>query len=248
MPFEFGIAEGAQTLAQQADAAVIERHGRLPDGFGIVHMAAHQRRIHKGPAHLFHIGDLVGTDAAFVALGIEGEDGLATEVGIAQQEDVAEGMRAVPVGGPVMLLAEKVQQGGLQTRVPALFHGRRSGFFFELHVHLGEHEEQGGRLAGTVGRVFAVGGADPVVHGTGQILHFLVAGADAEQHAGQFMLFAITLEQVGHFAAQEKVLQRAFAFQLLVQVQDLEAGAVARKVQQVRSWRLRTIAPAMAPA
>ena len=212
MPLELGIAEGAQTLAQQADAAVIERHGRLPDGFGVVHMATHQRRIHKSPAHFFHIGDLVGTDAALVALGIEGEDGLATEIGVAQQEDVAERMRAVPVGGPVMLLAEKVQQGGLKARVPALFHGRRAGFFLELHVHLGEHEEQGGRLAGTMGRVLAVGRADPVVHGAGQILHLLVAGADAEQHAGQFVLFAIALEKIGHLAAQEKVLQRAFAF------------------------------------
>ena len=234
MPLELGIAEGAQTLAQQADAAVIERHGRLPDGFGVVHMATHQRRIHKSPVHFFHIGNLVGTDTALVALGIEGEDGLATEIGVAQQEDVAEGMRAVPVGGPVMLLAEKVQQGGLKARVPALFHGRRAGFFLEVQVHLGEHEKQGWRLAGTMGRVLAVGGADPVVHGAGQILHLLVAGADAEQHAGQFVLFAIALEQVGHLAAQEKVLQRAFAFQLLVQVQDLEAGAIARKVQQVR--------------
>lgn len=60
------------------------------------------------------------------------------------------------------------------------------------------------------------------MHGARQILHFLIAGADAEQHAGKFFFLAVTLEQIGHLAAQEKVFQCAGAFQFLAEVFEFQ--------------------------
>ena len=233
LPLEFGVAQGPQALAQQANAAVVERHGRLPGPFRVRHMLLHQGRMHERLAHFFHKGLLFLPDAGLAPVGVI-ENGLAQKVGIAQQKDIVEGVRAVPVLRPVVHLTKKVHQRGFQPGCPAGFHRGRSGLFFKLHVHLGEHKKERWRFAGAHFRRFAVGGAYPFIHGLRQILHFLGAGSDAEQHAGELFFFAVALKKIGHLAAQKEFLEHVLtAVQRSAQIAELVARAVSGKVQQV---------------
>ena len=109
LPFKFGIAQGAQAVAQKAYAAVVEGHGRLPDLFRPGHMALHQRRLQKSLAHLFYKGGLVLADSCFAPACIV-KYGFAGEIGITQKKNISERMDTVPVFRPVMHLTEEFYQ------------------------------------------------------------------------------------------------------------------------------------------
>ena len=191
-----------------------------------------QGGLQEGLLHVLNVVLHVGADARLRAVSAEGEDGVAAEVRVAHEVHVAEGA-AVPVLGPVELDAEEIGQGGLQPRVPAVAHVLDALFALELHVHLGQNEEEGGLVPAPFLGARPLGEAYPVVDGGRQILHFLVARADTEEHARKLLLIAVALEEIGHLAAQEKLLEASGAAQLFGEVRDLEAGAVAREIQKV---------------
>ena len=93
-----------------------------------------------------------------------------------------------------MLFAKKVEERGVQAVGPAGFVVQRAFFLLEFHVELGEHEEQRGVSALPEFGRLSCGIGHPVVDDGGQILHFLIARADAQEHTGQFEIGLVALE------------------------------------------------------
>ena len=206
-------------------------------------MVAHKLGVEKVAVHLFHCLAHVRTYGCLAAVLVEGEDGIAEEIRVAQQEDVAEGL-AVPVGGPVVLGAKEVGERGGKANVPAVdivaVPGLRAALAGKLHVDLGQDEEERGGVPLAALGCLALREANPVVDGARQILHFLVARTYAQEHAREFLLVAVALEEIGHLATQEEGLfQGAGACQGLAQIVGLQARPVARKVQKVRVGKKR---------
>ena len=81
----------------------------------------------------------------------------------------------------------------MQAVGPAGFVVHRAFFLLEFHVELGEHEEQRGVSALPEFGRLSCGVGHPVVDDGGQILHFLIARADAQEHTGQFEIGLVAL-------------------------------------------------------
>ena len=121
----------------------------------------------------------------------------------------------------------------MQAVGPAGFVVHRTFFLLEFHVELGEHEEQRGVSALPEFGRLSCGVGHPVVDDGGQILHFLIARADAQEHTGQFEIGLVALEEVGHLAAQEELADLIGLGEFAGHVVGLEARAVAGEVEQV---------------
>ena len=225
-----------QPVDQEADAAIVGRHRRLPHLLAAREVLGGEGRVHEGVAVFGdHRGRALGRPG-FLERGdilvVHQMDLL--HAGIAQEQHVVERL-AVPVLRPA-ILAVQLQQRGVQPAVPlagARFR-RLAALLLELEIVLGQHQEQGvaHRLA-ALGRG-AVGGGDPGAHHPGQILHLGHAGRHAQQHRGELELVGVALEQIGDLAAQEELAGLGAALvRRLGQVGELEPRARARKVEQV---------------
>ncbi len=101
----------------------------------------------------------------------------------------------------------------MQAVVPPAVYRRRAPLLLKLHVEFGQNKKERRCLACPVFRFFAVRQIDPFVDHAGEILDFLIAGADAQEHGGEFPFGGVALKEVGDFAAQEKLLEHPRLFQ-----------------------------------
>ena len=231
-PLDGRIADRAQVAAQVGHAPVVEGEGGVPCGLGIGKMAAHLRGLEAFGLHVLHIGRLLGPDAAF-PFAIEADDGFPAEFGIAQPEHVVEGLFRRPAFRPLVLFTQKVEEGGVQAVGPAAFVVERALFLLEFHVELGQDEKEGNRTAPPQLGRFARRISHPFVDDGGEVLHFLIAGSDAQEHARQFQIAFVALEEVGHLAAQEEFMKLIRLGEFAGHVVGLETRAVAGKVEQI---------------
>jgi len=132
-----------------------------------------------------------------------------------------------------VLFAEKIQQGTLHSSDPAAFGRALAGFLLEFHVEFGQHQKQRRRLLRSLFRRGAMSADNPVENHFRQGLDLLIAGANAQQHAGQLLLGTIPLEQIGHLAAQKQALQSVATLEKSGQILDLLPRTRAGKIQQV---------------
>ena len=74
-----------------------------------------------------------------------------------------------------------------------------------MFVKFGQHEKQDAIDAGADFGLIAMGHGDPVIDQARQIEGFHIAVGHAEQHRGDFLIFHITIKEIGDLSAQKEL-------------------------------------------